>query len=121
MIEHMHTSQRMSKIVKHNGTVYLCGQVGGTEGTIVDQTRECLHRVETLLQEAGSSKTQILQAIIWLADISEKTEMDKVWDIWIPQGFTPARACSEAKLGRPELKVEIVVTASFMVKPINNI
>ena len=112
MIERLHTNQRMSKIVKHNGTVYLCGQVGNPEDDVAGQTRECIRRIEALLAEAGSSSKHILQAIIWLSDIADKTEVDAVWDAWMPEGHAPARACSEAKLGRPELRVEITVTAA---------
>lgn len=112
MIERMHTGQRMSKIVKHNGTVYLCGQVGNADGTVAEQTEECLRRVEALLAEAGSSKEQILQAIVWVADMADFAEMNAVWDTWVPEGHAPARACGEAKLARPELKVEVIVTAA---------
>ena len=112
MIERLHTSARMSKIVKHNGVAYLCGQVGIAGDSVADQTRECLSRVEKLLEEAGSSKSQILQAIVWLADMSDFAEMNEVWDAWVPEGHAPARACGEAKLARPELKVEIIVTAA---------
>jgi len=113
MIERLRTSERMSKIVKHNGTVYLCGQVGSGE-TVTEQTRDCLSRVDTLLIEAGSSREHILQAIIWLSDMSYFTEMNAVWDTWVPEGHTPARACGEAKLARDVLKVEIIITASVV-------
>jgi enamine deaminase RidA (YjgF/YER057c/UK114 family) len=111
MIERMETGPRMSRIVKHGNVVYLCGQVGAGD-TVTDQTRDCLSRVETLLQKAGSSPDRILQAIIWLADINDFDEMNAVWDAWVPEGFAPARACSEAKLARPDLKVEIIITAA---------
>lgn len=112
MIERIDTNQRMSKIVKHNGVAYLCGQVG--EGTtIVEQTRDCLSRVDALLTRAGSSREHMLQAVIWLADMTDFAEMNAVWDAWVPQGHAPARACGEAKLARPELRVEIIVTAAF--------
>lgn len=111
MIERVETSARMSKIVKHNGVAYLCGQVG--EGaTVTEQTRDCLSRVETLLEKAGSSREQMLQAVIWLADMEDFAEMNAVWDAWVPDGHAPARACGEAKLARPELKVEIIVTTA---------
>ncbi len=113
MIERLHTSQRMSKIVKHNGTVYLCGQVGIAGDSVSDQTRECLRRIEKLLAEAGSSSSQILQAIVWLADMNDFAEMNAVWDEWIPQGEAPARACGEAQLARDSLKVEIIITAMY--------
>jgi enamine deaminase RidA (YjgF/YER057c/UK114 family) len=113
MIERLQTNHRMSKIVKHNGVVYLCGQVGKAEGGITEQALECLSRVDQLLAEAGSSKERILQATIWLADISEKMDMDKIWDAWVPEGYGPARACGEARLSKPELRVEIIITASY--------
>jgi enamine deaminase RidA (YjgF/YER057c/UK114 family) len=102
----------MSKIVKHNGTVYLCGQVGNAEDSVAEQTAECLRRVDALLEEAGSSREQILQAIVWVADMADFAEMNAVWDAWVPEGHAPARACGEAKLARPELKVEVIVTAA---------
>ena len=112
MIERQEIGQRMSKIVKHNGTVYLCGQVGAGD-TVTEQTQDCLARVDALLTQAGSSRDQILQAIIWLADMADFAEMNAVWDAWVPQGHAPARACGEAKLARPELKVEVIVTAAY--------
>lgn len=112
MIERLETGQRMSKIVKHNGTAYLCGQVGAGE-TVTEQTQDCLARVDGLLEQAGSSRNQILQAIIWVADMADFAEMNAVWDAWVPEGHAPARACGEAKLARPELKVEVIVTAAY--------
>ena len=111
MIERIETGTRMSKIVKHNGVAYLCGQVGDG-ATVTDQTRDCLKRVDALLEKAGSSREQMLQVVIWLADMADFAEMNAVWDAWVPEGFAPARACGEAKLARAELKVEIIVTAA---------
>mgnify|MGYP001138456493 FL=1 len=111
MIERIETSARMSKIVKHNGVAYLCGQVGDG-ATVVEQTRDCLSRVDALLEKAGSSREKMLQAIIWLADMEDFAGMNAVWDAWIPEGHAPARACGEAKLALPELKVEIIVTSA---------
>lgn len=110
-ITRIETGERMSKIVKHNGVAYLCGQVGAGE-TVADQTRDCISRIEALLAKAGSSSEQILQAIIWLSDMSDFAEMNAVWDAWVPEGSAPARACGEAKLARKELRVEIIVTAA---------
>ena len=112
MIERLHTGQRMSKIVRHNGTVDLCGQVGEGE-TVAEQTADCLSRVDALLKEAGSDRAHILQAIVWLADMADFAAMNAVWDAWVPQGHAPARACGEARLARPALKVEIIVTAAI--------
>ena len=109
MIERIETGMRMSKIVKHNGVAYLCGQVGSGE-SVAEQTRDCLARVDALLEKAGSSRKQMLQAVIWLADMADFAEMNAVWDAWVPEGH--ARACGEARLARPELRVEIIVTAA---------
>jgi len=112
MITRMETGTRMSKIVIHGQTVYLCGQVG-TGATVADQTRDCLSRVDALLEQAGSSREHILQAIIWLADMTDFAEMNAVWDAWVPEGHAPARACGEARLARDDLRVEIIVTAAL--------
>ena len=113
MIERIDTAQRMSKIVKHNGVAYLCGQVGAGD-TVAEQTRDCLSRVDALLEKAGSSREHILQAIVWLSDMADFDEMNAVWDAWVPKGHAPARACGEAKLARDVLKVEIIVTAATL-------
>lgn len=112
MIERQHTNDRMSKIVTHNGTIYLCGQVGAGDG-VAAQTQDCLGRIDALLAEAGSDREHILQAIVWLADMQDFAEMNAVWDAWVPQGHAPARACGEAKLARDALKVEIIITAAL--------
>jgi enamine deaminase RidA (YjgF/YER057c/UK114 family) len=110
-IERHRTGPRMSQIVKHNGVVWLAGQVG--EGAdVAAQTADCLSRVDALLTEAGASRETILQAVIWLADMNDFAAMNAVWDAWVPEGHAPARACGEAKLARPDLKVEVIVTAA---------
>lgn len=111
-IERIKTNERSSKIVKHNGTVYLSGQVGDGEG-IVEQAEDCLGRVDALLLEAGSSRQQILQAIVWLSDMSYFAEFNSVWNAWVPDGHAPARACGESKLAREILKVEVTVIAAY--------
>ncbi len=112
MIERIHVSDRMSKIVKHNGVAYLCGQVG-SGNDITQQTEDCLARVDALLKEAGSDREHILQAVIWLSDMKFFEEMNAVWDKWIPSGHAPARACGEARLARDILKVEVIITAAI--------
>lgn len=113
-IQRQYTNQRMSKVVIHNDTTYLCGQVGVADTSVAEQTREALRRVEALLTEAGSDKNHVLQTTVWLADMSDFDEMNAVWDQWFEEGFAPARACGEAKLARPELKVELLVTAAVI-------
>ncbi|MEM1301185.1 MAG: RidA family protein [Pseudomonadota bacterium] len=112
-ITRIDASARMSKIVKHNGVAYLCGQVGAGD-TVTEQTQDCLARVDALLEKSGSSREHMLQAVIWLADMDDFAEMNAVWDVWVPEGHAPARACGEAKLARDVLKVEIIVTAAII-------
>lgn len=110
-ISRHHTTARMSQMVVHRDTIYLAGQVGEGE-TVAEQTRSCLDKVDALLAEAGVDKTRILQATIWLDDMSDFAEMNSVWDAWVAPGEAPARACGEAKLARPDLKVEVLVIAA---------
>jgi enamine deaminase RidA (YjgF/YER057c/UK114 family) len=112
-IRRIDVGPRMSDIVIHNNTIYLAGQVGSPGSNVATQTKEILATIDGLLEKAGSDKTKILQAIIWLADMSTFAEMNAVWDAWVPQGHTPARATGEAKLAAPEYKVEIIVTAAL--------
>ena len=113
MIERISTTARMSKIVKHNGTIYLAGQVAeDASAGIREQTKSTLKRVEALLDEAGSSKEKLLSVSIYLRDIKDFEAMNEVWDAWVPEGHAPARACVEARLARPELLVEICVIAA---------
>lgn len=111
-IRRIDVGPRMSQIVIHGNTVYLAGQVGEGDG-VGAQTRDILSTVDTLLAKAGSDKTKVLQAIIWLSDMSTFAEMNKEWDAWVPQGHTPARATGEAKLAGPEYLVEIIITAAI--------
>lgn len=112
-IERIETKQRMSRIVKHNGTIYLCGQVAADASKdITEQTQTMLDKVETLLEQAGSSKEHILSATIYLKTMADFSVMNDVWDAWIPSGFAPARACVQAAMARDVLLVEISVVAA---------
>jgi enamine deaminase RidA (YjgF/YER057c/UK114 family) len=104
---------RMSEAVSYNGIIWLAGQVGEPGHSVADQTRQCLAHVDRILAAAGTDKTRILSAQIWLADMANFAEMNSVWDAWVPQGNTPARATGEAKLATPAYKVEIIVTAAL--------
>ena len=113
MIQRLHTGPRMSQAVVHNRTVYLAGQVADDPSQDVPgQTRQVLASIDRLLDEAGADKTRILSATIYLADIATFAQMNSVWDTWVPQGHTPARATVEAKLAAPAYKVEIQVIAA---------
>ncbi len=111
-IRRIDVGPRMSDIVIHGNTVYLAGQVGAPGESVTSQTKAILAAIDGLLAKAGSDKTKILQAIIWLSDMSTFQEMNAVWDAWVPQGHTPARATGEAKLAAPDYKVEIIITAA---------
>ena len=112
-VKRLGVGPRMSDIVIHGNTVYLAGQVGAPGESVTSQTKAILATIDGLLAQAGSDKTKILQAIIWLADMSTFQEMNAVWDAWVPQGNTPARATGEAKLAGPDYKVEIIITAAI--------
>ena len=103
----------MSDAVAFNGIVWVAGQVGNPGDAVGDQTRQCLAEVDRILAEAGTDKTRILSAQIWLADMADFPAMNAVWDAWVPQGHTPARATGEAKLATPGYLVEVIVTAAL--------
>ena len=113
-IDRHHSNQRMSQIVIHGDTVYLAGQVADdAEGSsAAEQTRSILDKIDGLLAEAGSDKSKLLSATIWLADIRDYDAMNGVWDAWLPAGQAPARACVEAKLALTKFIVEIGVIAA---------
>ncbi len=111
-ITRMETSERMSKIIIHNNTVYLCGQVGDSSKSMSRQTENMLAKVDSLLEKAGSGRDCILSATIYVRDMKDFAEMNTVWDSWVPEGHAPARACVEARMARPDLLVEISVIAA---------
>ena len=113
-IERIGAGPRMSKAVVHGNTVYLAGQVADKAkgGSVVDQTRDILGIIDDLLKQAGTDKSKLLSANIWLTDISSFAEMNSAWDAWVSPGNTPARATVEAKLAAPDYKVEIAVIAA---------
>ena len=104
---------RMSEAVCYNGIAWVAGQVGTPGASVADQTRDCLAEVDRILAAAGTDKTRILSAQIWLADMASFADMNAVWDTWVPKGHTSARATGEAKLAAPGYLVEIIVTAAL--------
>jgi Putative translation initiation inhibitor, yjgF family len=104
---------RYSAVVEHNGILYLAGQVGDDmSADIAQQTTETLARIESLLTENGSDKEHILSAIVYVNNMEEAKDMNKVWDAWVTPGNEPARACVEAAMFSPACKVEISVVAA---------
>ena len=113
MIERYETKRRMSRIVKHNGTIYLCGQVcKDATRDIEAQTSSMLEKVDDLLEQAGSDREHILSATIYIKDMKYFHAMNEVWDAWVPEGHAPARACVEASMARDLLLVEISIIAA---------
>ncbi|MGY8900259.1 MAG: RidA family protein [Paraglaciecola sp.] len=112
-IERKETKQRMSRVVIHQGTVYLCGQVAADASKgIAEQTQTMLDKVDALLLSANSDREHMLSATIYIKDMADFAAMNAVWDAWVPQGHAPARACVQAAMARPELLVEISVVAA---------
>lgn len=112
MIKRYKTGHRMSQAVAAGGTLYLAGQVADDgRGSIVDQTREVLAKIDALLAEAGSEKAKIVAVTVFLANISDFDAMNSVYDAWVDRTNAPARACIEARLADPDLRVEMTAVA----------
>ena len=112
-IQRIKGGPRMSMAVVHGNTVYVAGQVADDPNADVGgQTKQILGKIDALLAEAGTDKTRILSANIWLRDIGTFAQMNAAWDAWVAPGNTPARATVEAKLASPNLLVEIAVIAA---------
>jgi enamine deaminase RidA (YjgF/YER057c/UK114 family) len=113
-IKRFESGPRMSQAVAYGDMVFLAGQVAAdTVGTgVTAQTQAILAEIDRLLAAAGSHKSRILAATIYLADMSTFAEMNAAWDAWVDRASPPARATVEAKLAGPEYRVEIVVTAA---------
>jgi enamine deaminase RidA (YjgF/YER057c/UK114 family) len=113
-IERYETGPRMSKAVIHGDTIYLAGIVADNPKgkSMAEQTRSILSQIDGFLAIAGTNKTKLLSANIWITDMTNFAEMNAVWDAWVSPGNTPARATVEAKLASPDYKVEIMVVAA---------
>ncbi len=105
---------RMSEAVIHNNIVYTAGVVADTAvgKSVFEQTQEVLQQLDEILAKAGSDKTRIIKANIWLTDIKTFDQMNKAWDAWVVAGKTPARATVEAKLAARGYDVEIMIEAA---------
>ena len=113
-IRRIDVGERMSQAVVHNATVYTAGQVamGAPGGSIAAQTADILARIDALLAEAGSDKSKLISATIWITDMRDFAEMNEVWDAWVSPGNTPGRACVESRLAAQRYNVEIGVIAA---------
>ena len=113
-IKRIEVGPRMSQMVIHGDTVYLAGKVAQDAAgrSVAEQTKDILAQIDDLLAQAGTDKSKLLSAQIWLTDIATFNEMNQVWDAWVAAGNPPCRACVESKLAAPQYKVEIMVTAA---------
>jgi enamine deaminase RidA (YjgF/YER057c/UK114 family) len=114
-VERIQSGPRMSQAVIHNKTVYLAGQVAGNArgASVAAQTQEILAAIDGLLSQAGTDKTHLLSATIWLTDMTTFSEMNRVWESWVVPGATPARATVlSPQLASADYKIEIAVIAA---------
>ena len=114
-IKRIEPGNRMSSAVIHGSKVYLAGFVAEAAAgkSVKEQTADILTQIDATLKQAGTDKTKILKANIWLTDIKTFSEMNAAWDAWVVPGQTPARATVESKLAAPGLDVEIMVEAAI--------
>ena len=113
MIQRFDVGARLSEMAVHNGTAYLAGQVAGDASQdIAGQTRQVLAAIDALLARAGTDKSRLLRVEIFLADLDDFAAMNEVWDAWVPKDQAPPRATVQARLARPQWKVEMVATAA---------
>lgn len=112
-IERLENGPRFCRVLKHNGTVYIAGMTADdTKGDTAQQTRDTLAKIDKYLALAGSDKTKLLTAQIWLRDIADFEIMNSVWDKWIDRSAMPVRATVESRLAGDAYRVEIMVTAA---------
>lgn len=114
MIQRFDVGARLSDMAIHNGTVYLAGQIPEDASLdIQGQTAQVLAAVDALLERAGTDKSRILMAQIFLPDLNDFAGMNAVWDAWVPAGNAPPRATVQAALAGPGWRIEMVVTAAL--------
>ena len=113
-VNRLRVGPRMSQIVVHGDTVYLAGLTAEKSAgqSVGEQTKEILGRIDAYLAQAGTDKSKLVQAVIWLQDVRTVDDFNKVWDAWVVPGSGPARACIEARLQSPAKMIEIQVTAA---------
>jgi enamine deaminase RidA (YjgF/YER057c/UK114 family) len=113
MIKRFEVGPRLSEMAIHNGTVYLAGQIAeDASADMRGQTQQVLASIDALLAQAGTDKSRILHAQIFLSDLANFTAMNEVWETWVVPGHTPTRATVQAALANPKWKIEVVVTAA---------
>lgn len=113
-ITRIETGARGSKAVVYNGMVFISGQTADNKDQdIRGQTRDTLAKIDKYLEAAGTDKTRLLTAQIWLKDIARDFEgMNEVWDAWTSPGASPTRATAQCDMAKPGTLVEIIVSAA---------
>lgn len=111
-IERLDMNHRRSRLVKYNDMCFLSGQFSDSDGDINQQTRETLAKIDDLLARAGTDKSRLLTAQIWLKDMSDFKAMNEVWDAWIDPANPPTRCCGQVLMADPSMRIEIVVSAA---------
>jgi enamine deaminase RidA (YjgF/YER057c/UK114 family) len=113
-IVHIDQNARRSRAVVHNGLVYTAGQVpDDMSQDVTGQTRQVLAKIDDLLKQAGTDRSRVLTAQIWLRTIEDLAAMNAVWDAWVIQGKTPTRCCGKVEMNNPNCRVEIFVVATI--------
>jgi len=114
MVQRFDVGPRLSEMAVHNGVCHLAGQVAA-DGTqdITGQTKQVLGQIDALLARAGTDKSKILMCQIFIVDLAEFPALNAVWEQWVAPGNAPPRATVQARLARPEWKVEMVVTCAL--------
>ncbi len=114
MIERLENGPRFCRVLTHNGTAYLAGMTADDlSGDVVQQTKDTLAKIDRYLAMAGTDKSKLLTAVIWLRDIADFDRMNTAWDGWIDKNGMPVRATVEARLAGEGYRVEIMVTAAL--------
>jgi enamine deaminase RidA (YjgF/YER057c/UK114 family) len=114
MIKRLKPGKRLSMAAIHGGLVYLAGQVpDDLSAGLEAQAQQVLDKIDALLEEAGTGTSSILTATVWLPSIADFAAFNTVWDAWVPDGASPARACVEARLANPSIRVEIAAIAAI--------
>ncbi len=107
-------NHRRSRALVHNGIVYTAGQIpDDVSQDITGQTRQVLAKIDDLLRQAGTDKSRVLTAQVWLRTIEDLAGMNAVWDAWVVPGQTPGRVCGRVEMNNPACRIEIVVTAAL--------
>ncbi|KEA04428.1 RidA family protein (plasmid) [Agrobacterium fabrum] len=113
MIQRFETGKRMSRVVTHNGVAYLAGLTADDLAEdIAGQTRQVLAKTEARLASAGTDKSRLLSATIWLRHINDFDPMNRVWEEWIDPANPPTRATAECRLADDDILIEVIFTAA---------